>query len=55
MSQIVKRRAKPGTHAGQYMCVECGEIFDTKKEVDEHRRRCHQTTLRNHLSGFYTE
>jgi len=58
LSQVIKRRVKPGTRAGQYMCTECGEIFDTKKEVDSHRRRHRESNsamLRNHLSGVYTE
>ncbi|MGA2386594.1 MAG: hypothetical protein ABSG33_08680 [Candidatus Bathyarchaeia archaeon] len=36
MSQVVKRRSTPETKAGQYMCPECGEIFEDKKSVDKH-------------------
>ena len=36
MSQAIKRRSTPQTKAGQYMCPECGKIFESKKEVDNH-------------------
>ena len=41
MSQIVKRRSTSETRAGQYMCPECGQIFDDKKSVDSHIRMTH--------------
>jgi len=41
LSQIIKRKSTPNTRAGQYMCAECGKIFDTKKEVDNHQRNKH--------------
>ena len=41
MSQIIKRKITPNTRAGQYMCSECGKIFDTKKEVKNHQRMKH--------------
>ncbi len=58
MSQIIKRRSTPETRAGQYMCPECGKIFDTKKEVDNHIRETHASyikSMHNHLNGLYTE
>ncbi|MCL5876484.1 MAG: hypothetical protein M1540_01570 [Candidatus Bathyarchaeota archaeon] len=57
-SQMVKRRVTPQTRAGQYMCAECGKIFDTKKEVDSHRRKKHGSQLKSvhdALNGLYTE
>ena len=51
MSQVV-RRSTPQTKAGQYMCPECGQIFETKVEVDSHSRVIHDTyikTLRGQL------
>jgi len=57
-SQIVKRRSTPETRAGQYMCAECGKIFDTKAEVDVHRFREHKSRIKsmhNNLNGLYTE
>jgi len=50
MSQIIKRKSTPKTKAGQYMCPECGEIFDTKKEVDRHLHIIHNPH-QNSLSG----
>ena len=47
MSQVVKRRSTPETKAGQYMCPECGQIFDTKKEVDSHLNMMHEPHLRS--------
>jgi len=41
MNQIIKRRSTPETRAGQYMCPDCGKIFDTKKEVDTHKHTMH--------------
>jgi len=46
MSQVIKRRSTPETKAGQYMCPECGQIFDTKKEVDSHLNMMHEPHLR---------
>lgn len=45
MGQVVKRRSTPETRAGQYMCPECGQIFDTKKEVDSHIHLIHEPHL----------
>ena len=42
MSQVIKRKSTPQTKAGQYMCSECGQIFDTKIEVDGHIRMLHE-------------
>jgi hypothetical protein len=36
LTQTIKRKSTPETRAGQYMCDECGQIFDTKKQVDNH-------------------
>jgi hypothetical protein len=41
LTQIIKRKITPETKAGQYMCVECGRIFDTKKHVDNHLNIIH--------------
>ena len=45
MSQLIKRRSTPETKAGQYMCPDCGEIFDTKTEVDSHLHMKHEPQL----------
>jgi uncharacterized C2H2 Zn-finger protein len=45
MSQIIKRKSTPSTRAGQYMCAECGKIFDNKKELDAHQRNKHDPHL----------
>ena len=45
MSQVIKRKSTSKTRAGQYMCSECGKIFETKKEVDEHIRMKHDIYL----------
>lgn len=45
MSQIIKRRSTPETRAGQYMCPDCGKIFDTKKEVDTHKQMIHDPDI----------
>jgi hypothetical protein len=42
LRQIIKRKFTPETKAGQYMCRECGQIFNTKKEVDKHIRTVHE-------------
>jgi len=42
MSQVVKRRSTPKMKAGQYMCHECGEVFNDKKSVDRHIRMAHE-------------
>ena len=46
MNKVVKRKITPQTRAGQYMCAECGEIFETKKEVDSHLQMMHEAQLR---------
>jgi len=46
MNQVVKRKSTPQTRAGQYMCPECGKIFQTKKEVDSHLHMMHEAHLR---------
>lgn len=46
VSLAVKRRSTPQTKAGQYMCPECGKVFDTKKQVDRHFYRKHEDYLR---------
>ncbi|MCW4000016.1 MAG: hypothetical protein NWE93_07240 [Candidatus Bathyarchaeota archaeon] len=53
MNQPIRRRCTPQTHAGQYMCVECGEIFDTKKEVENHRHQKHNPNLRSTRRELY--
>ena len=45
MSQVVKRKSTPETKAGQYMCPECGQIFDDKKSVDIHIHMMHEPRL----------
>jgi len=45
ISQVIKRRSTPETKAGQYMCPECGQIFNTKKEVDSHLNTVHEPHL----------
>lgn len=58
MSQAVKRRSTTTTRAGQYMCAECGKIFDTKNEVDTHIHKWHKPRMRsllNGLEGYITE
>lgn len=45
MSQVIKRRSTPETKAGQYMCPECGQIFDSKREVDSHLDIRHEPHL----------
>jgi len=54
MSQICKRRSTPKTKAGQYMCHECGKIFNDKKSVDKHIRMEHEPYERN-IYGFSNE
>ena len=46
MSQVVKRKITPETKAGQYMCPECGQIFDDKKSVDSHIHMMHEPRIR---------
>jgi hypothetical protein len=46
MSQVVKRKSTLQTKAGQYTCQDCGQIFNTKKEVDAHIRVMHESHLR---------
>jgi len=43
MTQVIKRRSTSQTKAGQYMCPECGQIFDSKKEVDSHLNMMHES------------
>ena len=45
MSQVVKRKSTPETKAGQYMCPECGQIFNDKKSVDSHINMMHEPRL----------
>jgi len=45
MSQVIKRRSTPETKAGQYMCPECGQIFDSKREVNSHLDIMHEPRL----------
>ncbi len=45
MSQI--RRITPKTRAGQYMCPECGKIFENKKSVDSHIYSKHEPSLKS--------
>ncbi len=54
MSQTVKRRVNPEARAGQYMCPECGRLFDTKKEVDNHIKRTHEPYIRSVHNGYQT-
>jgi hypothetical protein len=42
-SKNSKRRISSKVQAGQYMCAECAKVFDTKLEVDKHRRKKHET------------
>jgi uncharacterized C2H2 Zn-finger protein len=42
LKHTVKRKSTPQTKAGQYMCPECGKIFETKKEVDRHSSIRHE-------------
>ena len=46
MSQATKRKSTAETRAGQYMCPECGQVFDTKKEVDSHLHMMHEPHLK---------
>jgi hypothetical protein len=45
MTQVVKRKSTPQTKAGQYMCPECGEVFNTKKHVDRHLYIMHEVQI----------
>jgi rubrerythrin len=45
MSQVVKRKSTSETKAGQYMCPECGQIFNDKKSVDSHIHMMHEPRL----------
>lgn len=45
MSQIIKRKSTLKTKAGQYMCAECDEVFNTKKEVDRHLYIMHEVQI----------
>ena len=46
LSLAVKRKSTPQTRAGQYMCPECGKIFNTKKQVNKHLYENHEDHLR---------
>jgi len=46
MSRVSKRKSTPKTKAGQYMCPECGQVFDDKKSVDSHVHMTHEPDLR---------
>jgi len=48
---IERRKVTGDTRAGQYMCPECGKIFDTKQEVDNHIRKKHH--LKSFPKGVY--
>jgi uncharacterized C2H2 Zn-finger protein len=50
----MKRRSTPKTKAGQYMCHECGRIFDDKKAVDRHIRMEHEPYERT-IYGYSNE
>ncbi|MGE5187809.1 MAG: hypothetical protein ACM3JE_02155 [Betaproteobacteria bacterium] len=52
---IKQRRSNPETQAGQYMCPECGKVFDTKIEVDNHIYKKHKDRLEVVNNGFHTE
>jgi len=41
------RKINPGTKAGQYMCPECGKVFDDKKSVDSHIFCKHEPSMNN--------
>jgi uncharacterized C2H2 Zn-finger protein len=45
MSQM--RKITSQTKAGQYMCPECGKIFDNKKSVDSHVFKKHEPNMAN--------
>ena len=42
MSQATKRGSNAETKAGQYICPECGQVFDDKKAVDSHLHMMHE-------------
>lgn len=57
-NSVIKRRSTPETKAGQYMCPECGKIFDTGMEVSNHIKKFHKPKIKsvlNNLNGYYTE
>jgi uncharacterized C2H2 Zn-finger protein len=45
MNQIVKRKSTSQTQAGQYMCPECGAVFNSKKDVDRHLYIMHEIEI----------
>lgn len=51
-ASIKRRRSTPETHAGQYMCPECGQVFETKKEVDNHIQTMHEPHIRMIYGGL---
>ncbi len=55
LSHSVKRKSTPETRAGQYMCPECGKIFDDKKSVDKHLREMHEEYLLSTHGQYYSE
>lgn len=55
IAAINRRKSTPLTHAGQYMCPECGKVFETKKEVDAHIRMKHKTKFETVNDSFFAE
>jgi hypothetical protein len=55
LSQTVKRKSTSETKAGQYMCPECGKIFDDKKSVDKHMHEMHEEDLLSSHGQYYSE
>ncbi len=44
---MTKRKITSKTKAGQYMCPECGKIFEDKKSVDTHIYGKHEPNLKS--------
>jgi hypothetical protein len=55
MSQVIKLKSTPETKAGQYMCRECGEIFNDKKSVDSHQKIVHNPHYRSTRGNLPTQ
>ncbi len=55
MAALKCRKSTSETRAGQYMCPECGKVFETKKEVDAHIRNKHKTKLEWVTDNFFAE
>ncbi len=55
MAAIKRRRSTPETRAGQYMCPECGQVFETKKEVDAHIHAMHEPHLSAVHGGLHSD